>query len=123
LGLVTGLVHLLAGVRCVGVEYQTSYCEYASQRAEELRLKNITFINADARDVDYADGTVFFLFNPFGGEIFDTVTEKIHRVAQIRNITICSYGPSTPELANLPWLKVRDQNTLDEFRLAIFSSI
>ena len=123
LGLVTGLVNLLTGVCCIGVEYQPAYCEYASQRAEELKFKNITFINADARKVDYMDGTVFFMFNPFGGEIFDIVLEKLRGEAQKRKITICSYGASTPELANLPWLQVKDQNTLDEFRLAIFSNI
>ena len=123
LGLLTGLVNLLTGVCCIGVEYQPVYCEYASQRAEELRLRNIRFINGDARDVNYADGTVFFMFNPFGGDIFDPVLEKLHREAQKRKIIICSYGASTPELANLPWLQVKDQNTLDEFRLAIFSNI
>jgi len=122
LGVVIGLVNLLTEVRCVGIEYQPEYCKYASERIEELNLKNITFINADARDVDYVDGTIFFMFNPFGGEIFDTVINKLHTEAKQRKITICSYGPSTPELAKVPWLRIKDISTIDEFALAVFTS-
>jgi len=122
LGKVVGLVNLLTGVRCVGIEYQTTYCAYAREMASILGLKNTTFINADAKDADYSRGTVFFMFNPFGGRIFDAVMVKLLKQAQHRRITVCSYGPSTPSLAALPWLELRDPAMIHDFKLAVFTS-
>ncbi len=122
LGQVIGLVNLLTGVPCMGVEYQTTYCAYAREMVSFLGLKNITFINADAQDVDYSQGNVFFMFNPFGGRIFDTVMVKLQKQSQYRKITICSYGPSTPPLATLSWLDIRDPALIHEFKLAIFTN-
>ncbi|MBL7162386.1 MAG: hypothetical protein ISS57_07250 [Anaerolineales bacterium] len=122
LGKVVMLVHLLAGIPCVGVEFEPAYYDYAAQRAAELGLTGTKFTNADAREVDFSDGTVFFLFNPFGGEIFTTVFAKLEKEAQARQITICSYGACTPPLAELPWLQVADPGTVDEVCLAIFRS-
>jgi predicted amidohydrolase len=122
LGQVVGLVNLLTGVRCVGIEYQTTYCAYAREMASSLGLKNTSFINADAKDVDYSNGTIFFMFNPFGGRIFDDVMGKLHEQAQQRRITICSYGPSTSPLVAFPWLEAQDESTIHDFKLAVFRS-
>ncbi len=122
LGKVIILVHLLAGIPCIGVEYEPTYYQYAIQRAAQFGLTGVKFIQADAREVDFSKGTVFFLFNPFGGEIFNTVFERLETEAQSRQITICSYGAGTPPLAELPWLDVADPGTIDEVCLAIFHS-
>jgi len=122
LGKVAMLVHLLSQIPCVGIEFEPTYYEYALQRSVDLGLTDVKFINVDARDVDYSNGTVFFLFNPFGGEIFNHVFAKLEEEAQTRQITICSYGACTPPLAELPWLQVADPGTVDEVCLAIFKS-
>jgi hypothetical protein len=122
LGKVTALIHLLTGARCVGVEYQPSFCNYARQQAKKLGLDGVTYLNNDARHVDYADGSVFFLFNPFGGVIFDTVLEKLHGEAQKRVIRVCSYGSSSEPLAELPWLEKIPPNSGEELALMIFQS-
>jgi predicted amidohydrolase len=122
LGQVVGLVNILTKVPCVGVEYQSAYHHYAIQMVSELGLNNITFINADAQDVPYGSGTVFFLFNPFGGRIFDAVFDKLRSQAKKRKITICSYGSSTEPISELSWLEVQDPDTIHDFKLAIFNS-
>ncbi len=122
LGKVIMLVHLLAGIPCIGVEFEPAYYNYAVQRTANLGLTGAKFIKADAREVDFSKGTVFFLFNPFGGEIFNTVFARLEKEAQNRQITICSYGAGTPPLAELPWLQVADLGTVDEVCLAIFHS-
>jgi predicted RNA methylase len=123
LGQVVGLVNLLTKAACVGVEYQSVYHHYAIEMVSALGLNNITFINADAQDVAYDSGTVFFLFNPFGGRIFDTVFEKLRSQAKKRKITICSYGSSTEPISELSWLEIQDPDTIHDFKLAIFNSI
>jgi len=122
LGQVVGLVNLLAGVPCVGVEYQPAYYEYAGQMADELGLQGVTFFNADAQDADYSTGTVFFMFNPFGGRIFDAVMDKLRLQAQTRVIRICSYGSCTEPISQMPWLEIADPSTIHEFKLAVFES-
>ncbi len=122
LGKVTMLVHLLSGVRCVGVEYQPELCIYAEQQAHNLSLKKVTYLNTDARHVDYADATVLFLFNPFGGTIFPTVLERLQLEAQQRELRICSYGSSSYPLSELPWFERIPPISEDEAALAIFRS-
>ena len=122
LGLVVNLVHILTGVRCVGVEYQPSYSRYAEQIAMDFGLDEVAFINADVRTVDISDGTVFYLFNPFGGHIFDAVMQNLFILAGKQEITICSYGTCTEEIAMLPWLEIDDPDTKHDFKLAIFRS-
>ncbi len=120
LGKVTMLVHLLSGAHCIGVEYQPDFCTYAREQAHALNLSGVTYLNADARHADYADGTVFFLFNPFGGIIFDTVLEKLHKEAQKREIRICSYGSSSQPLSELSWLEYIPPISKEELALAVF---
>jgi predicted amidohydrolase len=122
LGMVIGLVNLLTGVRSVGVEYQPAYWTYATQMVKDLNLKNISFINTDAQEVDYTGGTVFFMFNPFGGRIFDTVLDQLQAVSRRSAIRICSYGSCTEPISRLPWLEIQEPDTLHDFKLAIFRS-
>ena len=103
LGQPTILVNLLCGARSVGVEYQPGYCEFARRRAELLGVRGVTFINADARQVNYADGTVFLLFSPFRGAILEHVLEKLREEPISKSLRICSFGPCSEVLANVTW--------------------
>jgi hypothetical protein len=120
LGKVTMLVHLLTEVRCVGVEYQPDFCTYARQQADRLNLRDLSYLNTDARHASLSDATIFFFFNPFGGVIFDTVLEGLRLEAQQREIRICSYGSSSQPLSELPWLEHIPPVSEEEMALAIF---
>jgi hypothetical protein len=104
----------------VGIERDPAYCQYASRLAETLSLPDVTFINADARDVDLNSGTIFYLFTPFVASILHTVMEKIRCAAHQHPVLVCSFGPCTPELASLTWLKKVSPDCQHEFKLAIF---
>ena len=122
LGRVVILVSLLAGVRAVGVEYQPEYYSYARRCADELRVTRASFVNADARAVDYADGTIFYMFTPFKGAMLGSVLETLREEARSRRITICSYGSCTRFLFGLPWLRAIDPTANHDYRLAIFQA-
>jgi hypothetical protein len=122
LGKVVMLLHLLAQIPCIGVEFEPAYYRYALQRGVQLGLSGARFINADACDADVSAATVFYLFNPFGGQIFNRVLSRLEAEARKRPITICSYGAGTPPLNELSWLQVADPGTVDEVCLAIFKS-
>lgn len=122
LGQVAMVVHLLTGVKVKGVEFEPVFCVYAQKCAQQLGLKNVEFINVDARVADYADGDLFYLFTPFKGALLQTVLDRLQQEAQQRAITICTYGPCTPQVAKQSWLRSLDTNADHEFKLAVFAS-
>ncbi len=121
-GKVVALVYLLAGIKSIGVEIDPTYTDFAKNRATRLGLSNVNYFNTDVRDLDYSIGTIYYLFNPFGGKIFDTVFENLRQEAKNRKIFICSYGACTNYISMLPWLRIRDQKLNNEYKLAIFSN-
>ena len=122
LGLVVMLVNLLTRIRSVGIEYDPAYCEHARSCARSLNLRDISFIQDDARNIDLNTGTIFYLFTPFVNEVFEGVLERLRYTSIRKEIFICSYGTITFDLAKLPWLQIRDPAMEHDFRLAIFTS-
>jgi len=122
LGQVPLLVHLLSGAPARGVEIEPAYCRHAETCATELQLSQVEFINADARAVDYSNGTAFFLFTPFTGHILQQVLDKLQQVAQRKPIRVFSYGPGTEALAQQSWLYRRGLAESRVYLLAEFHS-
>jgi tRNA/tmRNA/rRNA uracil-C5-methylase (TrmA/RlmC/RlmD family) len=77
LGQVPILVRLLTGAKTKGVEFEPAYCDYAQQCVKRLNLSHVEFMNRDARDADYSDGTIFFMYTPFMGKLLQEVLEKL----------------------------------------------
>jgi hypothetical protein len=124
LGQVPLLVNLLSGARAKGVEVEPAYHLYAQQCAGSLNLPNVEFINLDARETDYSDGTIFFMYTPFKGRMLQTVLERLRLEAQKRAIKVCTYGPCTLQVSKSSWLNCLYQNgNSEESALAIFASI
>jgi hypothetical protein len=123
LGQVSMLVNLLSGVRAKGVEFEPAYCDYARRCAKELNLSRVEFINADAREVDYSDGTVFFMYTPFEGKLLQEVLEKLKGESRKRKIRVCTYGPCTLQVSRQSWLKRVDPNGNPVYELAVFESV
>ena len=123
LGQVSMLVNLLSGVRAKGVDFEPAYCDYARRCAKELNLSRVEYINADAREVDYSDGTVFFMYTPFEGRLLQEVLERLKGESRRRKIKVCTYGPCTPQVSRQSWLKRVDQNGNSIHELAVFESV
>ncbi len=126
LGQVPILVGLLTGAKTKGIEFEAAYCDYARQCARRLNLSHVEFMNLDARDADYSDGTVFFMYTPFTGKLLQEVLEKLKGESRKRAIRICTYGPCTPHVSNQSWLRrvgQVDQNADHEYESAIFRNV
>ena len=123
LGQVVILVSLLSGVSAKGIEFDPAYCEYARRCAQDLNLSGVDFVNVDAREAKYADGTAFFLYTPFEGRMLQQVLERLKAEAQERTICVYTYGPCTQEVSRQDWLKSVDQNGYHINRLAVFRSV
>lgn len=82
--------------RCVGIELYEPLCEIARYNAQRLRGRRapIEIRCQDAAKADYDDGTIYFMFNPFGPDTLQTVIHRI--VASLekhpRGVTIVYYN-------------------------------
>jgi hypothetical protein len=124
LGQVAILVNLLSGAKTKGVEVDPGYCDYAWRCTKKLNLLNVEFINLDARDADYSEGTVFYLYTPFEGKMLQDVLERLKGEAKRRAIRVCTYGPCILDVSRQAWLRCVYQDVRDvEFRLGVFASI
>jgi hypothetical protein len=122
LGHVPMLVHLLTGAAARGVEIEAAYCQHARHCVEALGLAKVSFLNDDARDVDYADGAVFFMYTPFTGAVLEAVLAALAHQARRRPLTLCTYGACTFEVAQQSWLRLSHSEAYHAYALAVFTS-
>ena len=122
LGQVAILVNLLTGVKTVGVEFEPAFCEYARDCIHNLNLPDITFINNDARNTDYSEGTIFFLYTPFRGEILQEVLELLRKQALMKKIIVITYGPCTARFASQNWLNSAGSKNDSIYKMVVFNS-
>jgi hypothetical protein len=123
MGQVAILVHLLAGISTQGIEFEPAFCDYAGECAADLHLSRVTFNNCDARQADYSDGTVFFMFTPFRGAILQDVLELLRRESLRRRIKIITYGPCTAEIEWQNWLELLTPVDNDLYKPVFFRSL
>jgi SAM-dependent methyltransferase len=115
LGRVVILAHLLSGARARGVELQEPLVGRARARAAELALPGVSFVHADAALAEL-DGSVFFLYAPFNGEVLARVVRRLEDVARRRAIVVAAVGL---ELHDAPWLRPRTSSCAS---LALYDS-
>lgn len=82
--------------KCVGVELSNRLCEVARQNAANLRRRKapIEIVSGDAATADLSDGTIYFMFNPFGAATLRDTLENIRNSleTQPRGIKILYYN-------------------------------
>jgi hypothetical protein len=123
LGQVVNLVNLLTGITVKGIEFEPAFCDYARDCVAGLNLHNVTFINVDARKADYSEGTIFFMFTPFKGEMLQEVLEILRKESLLRKIKIITYGPCTAQVALQRWLDFETPYDNNMYKLVMFSSL
>lgn len=123
LGRVVILANLISGARAKGVEFNSDLHRYACECADRLALTNVEFINADAQKVDYSDGTVFFMYAPFAGELMHAVLRQLQQAAQHHPIKICTFGPCNSAIAEQPWLRGNADGIYNTNAVNIFASV
>ncbi len=123
IGHVPILVNLLTDVRTKGIELEASYVRYSEACLEKLAVADVQFIQADAREANYDNGTVFYMYTPFKGEVLQQVLNRLEAQAQRRPIRICAYGPCTAHVRKQQWLQAVYQAGKKETDLGIFHSL
>lgn len=115
LGRVVILAHLLSGARTRGIEIQEPLVRSTKARCAELALAEVSFVHANAADT-HLDGSVFFLYSPFNGQMLTSVLRRLEDVARRRPIVVCAVGL---EFHGEPWLQRRQSSIVS---LALYDS-
>jgi hypothetical protein len=83
----------------------------ARARCAELALPAVSFALANAAETEF-DGSVFFLYAPFNGEMLTRVLGQLRVVAQRRPIIVCAVDL---ELRDVSWLVPRKSSSASLF--------
>lgn len=115
--------------KVVGIEISKELAESAvlNGRTCKGRQAQIDIINCDASVADYAEGTVFFLFNPFGRRTLELVLERISISRNPENTTrtrIVYVNPKYIEVFDtFNWLRrIHDITSFAGCRIVVFES-
>ncbi len=115
LGRVVILAHLLTGARAHGVEIQEPLVHTARAHCNTLGLPLVSFEHANAAEIEL-DGSIFFLYAPFNGEMLIAALRNLEAVARRRAIVLATVGL---EFRDVPWLRPRKTSSVS---LALYDS-
>lgn len=84
------LVHLLTGARVVGIAIQPALVAVARELAARSKLSGVSFVQDDAAELRsaLADGSVFFLYCPFGGDRLAKLLARLESIARTREVRV-----------------------------------
>ena len=97
------LARLLSGARASGIEVQAGLVSMARERAAALALRDISFVHANAADIEL-DGSAFFLYAPAYGELLARIVKRLEAVAKRRRMVVCTVAL---DLRSERWLRPR----------------
>jgi hypothetical protein len=103
-GKVCLLLRFLTGARVVGVEYDGVLVREAERVRDALGLQ-ATFLEADVREVTCEDATVFFMYEPFRGEILRGALAMIRTVASRHPVRLIARFKTYDALAEVEGLR------------------
>ena len=95
--------------KCIGIEMSPELAVIATRNAERVhaRKANIEVRIADATCEDYSEGTIFWLFNPFGKAAINAMLDRIEESLKTcpRKIRIAYINPVHEDaFQSRPWL-------------------
>jgi hypothetical protein len=103
------------------VEIAPERVNAGQETKDRLGIDNLEFIQGDVKDVDYSDGTIFYLFNPFTARTFRKVISELKNIAKTKTITLGVNYDERNRFSSLDWLeKVSDED--DPTGLIIYRS-
>ena len=75
-----------------GIELIEKRVNECNRVRDSLELNQVEFVKANAKEYDFSDGDIFFMFNPFTEESLECVVNKLRDVSKKKPIQIISFG-------------------------------
>jgi len=90
-GRTAAMIRLLTGARVIGVEVQRALAELSRSVMARLKLERVVVSHCDALSGPpcFEEGSVFFLYCPFGGKRFEALLSMLEPLARIRELRVC----------------------------------
>ncbi len=109
-GRAAALMGLLTGATLVGLEVQPELARAARDLAGRTKSMHLTVIEGDASTLPAAaaEGSVFFLYCPFGGARLDAFLRALEAIAARRAIRVCCVDLPLPPCGWLSLLAPED---------------
>jgi len=90
----------------IGVEIVSDRIQAAVEIKDKYKIHNADFVEGSAADMNFQDGNIFFLFNPFNNHTLREVSENLKKASEDKKIRIATYGgPSNYFFENEEWLR------------------
>ena len=99
--------------KCIGVELMEDLCQQARANVDRVRGRRtqVEVICQDAALTNVADGTVFYMYNPFGADTLRAILENIQRSLPVnpRKVRVAYHNSVHKEVLDLyGWLRPYD---------------
>jgi hypothetical protein len=103
LGRAMAIVHLLTGAAAIGLEIQRGLVLGSRELAARLPASTVSTIEGDAAALagTVANGSIFFLYCPFGGGRLTQLLDNLEPIARTRMLHVCCVDLPLPPC---PWL-------------------
>ncbi|MCG2711601.1 MAG: class I SAM-dependent methyltransferase [Candidatus Omnitrophica bacterium] len=114
--------------RCKGIELIPGRVKAALKAKDVLGLKDVDFVQGNVCEENFEDGTVFFMYNPFGRQTTKVVVNKLRNIAKRKKIKVISWGREITDFLNKQkdWLSAEQSiksNDSGEVDIIVFESI
>jgi hypothetical protein len=98
-GLFINMIGLIASCQVKGIESNSKRVADSRRLSRDFGLDNVKTIKSDVIHADISDGTVFYMFNPFGYDTVQVVLDKISAIK--RKVRVATfYEPDLSEYSN-----------------------
>jgi SAM-dependent methyltransferase len=79
--------------KCIGIELVPTLADVARRNASQIRSRSpIEIVTGDSATANLGDGTVYFLFNPFGPDTCRAVLSNIQRTRNGKRVSVVCFG-------------------------------
>jgi len=112
---------IVSPARFHGVELVPPRIAVAERARRRLALRNLVLHQANVRSIDFDDGTLFFLCDPFFNATLSHVTRRLSSAARQHRIRIASYWSTGHFFERRRWLR-EEEGGDDPNGLRVFAS-
>ncbi len=117
------LLGMLSPARCIGIEVDKTLNELAKHSSTALGISFIDFRCMDAREAEFQDASVVYLYTPFRDTILREVLVRILQHTSGRPLRIVSSGDIGPSIAQLGILQCIYREDQEHGGLHMFTTL
>jgi hypothetical protein len=88
-----------------GIEIVPQRVNEVTRAQKRLQLPNIEIRQGNVEEIDFSDGTIFFLYDPFFRDVLRGVGARLREIARRRMIRIASLAGSNDYFLAQTWLR------------------